>query len=219
MKKSIAFIFAIIMIFGIVGCTGDDTTNNVQQNESSTIDQNNSISDVDNSSLIDDNNETKEFYENLFRNKYPKISELILQESIRENETVYTLNQGNIMFKITDTSVVYLNMEDNGFKAGAFFGEDPALTTQKKRLLVRDGFSSLPKMSLQEQYEIVISLLTEEEKIKAPSFEEFNNNLTLRKSGVGGRYLQYNNNELVIEIEESLKNGAIDARTIYYDVY
>ena len=213
MKKVFTIILTLCLLLCTVSCSvSDDMASGYQE-----TDTNNTVPQI-NDEPVKEPSYTDE-YDQIFRKIYPKISELDLNEKTA-TETIYTLNKGRIVYTVNETSVVFTNLDDNGFKIGVFWGADPALKSQEKRILVRSGYFSVASMSLEEQYNSILALLTDEEKAIAPSYDEFNNNKVLvNKSSSGGENYEYTNQNMTIKIEISGSYGKQTSRTLVYDIY
>lgn len=213
MKKVFMIFLALYLLLCTVSCSvSDDMTNSRQE-----TDINNTVPQMNNEQVKEPSNIDK--YDQLFRKLYPKISELELNEKTAA-ETIYTLNNGRIVYNVSETAVVYTNLDDNGFKIGVFWGADPALDAQEKRILVRSGFFSVASMSLEEQYNSLLALLTDEEKGIAPSYDEFNNNKVLvDKLASGGEKYEYTYQNMTIEFHISGSYGKQTSHTLVCDIY
>lgn len=213
MKKVFTIFLALCLLLCIVSCSvSNDITSDHQE-----TDTNNTVPQINNAPVKEHSN--RDEYDQIFRNLYPKISELELNEKTA-TETIYTLNNGRIVYTVNETSVVYTNLDDNGFKIGIFWGADPALKSQEKRILVRSGYFSVASMTLEEQYNAILSVLTDEEKRIAPSYDEFNNNkILINKSSSGGENYEYTNQNMTIKIEISGSYGKQTSRTVVCDIY
>ena len=160
--------------------------------------------------------------ESVFKEKYPEILLLPFHSNDKRGTSYFSINDGNVMFKTNSNFVEYINLEKNGYKIGIYFADNEVLEGQKIRLFMRSGFMSYPDLTLKEQYLEMISLIENLEIYEdtLPEFEEFETNVKLTKNLVGGKHYEYYpNNKIKFIVEESLKNGNIESRGIYCDIY
>ena len=210
MKKTIVISMLLFLLI-LSGCSESEygQTNILPSGNNTTQE----LQELDDSEI-----ENSDDYDKKFRAAYTGISELNLNEKT-ETKTVYTLDNGNVVYSIDKTSVVYTNLHDNGFKIGVFWGSDPCITTQKKRILVRSGYFSVASMSLEEQFKAILYMMTDKEKQTAPSYEELNANRRLvEKKPSGGEIYEYNCNSMIFKIEISASNGEHTSRTLVCDI-
>lgn len=164
----------------------------------------------------------KNAYKEIFLKKYSEIKNLPLKYK-NDINIQYSNDNGNITFTIKDTSIEYLNVNKNWFKVGMYFENDPVLTTQNRRILVRSGFSTYPDISLEKQYEEIIYLIMQMEVVDKsfiPSYSDFQRNIKLTSKPFGGNHYEYVPNDKVkFIVEESVKNGQVVDRTIFCDVF
>ena len=212
MKKLLSILLALAAILCFAGCESSQSQGGIN-------DGGNTDDSTSSNQSLPQTNDMKLEYEELFRKLYPEVDNIPLNEETA-TKVVYAMNNGNVVFTVADTEVVYTNLDDNGFKIGVFWGNNPALTTQEKRILVRSGYFSVASMTLQEQYAAILAVLTEEEKELAPDFDVLESNKVLVETKVSGAQIyEYSTPKIKIKIEISGSYGKQTSRTVVCDIY
>lgn len=220
MNKIICLTIILLIIICFCGCQKSNNTtivNDPEENNSTVSEKIESITtDIMESSL------NTEKCESVLKEKYQEILSLPFHSNDKRGTSYFSINDGNVMFKTNANFVEYINLEKNGYKIGVYFADNEVLESQKIRLYMRSGFMSYPNLTLKEQYIEMVSLIKSLEiyEDNLPVFEEFEKNIKLTKDLVGGKYYEYSpNNKINFIVEESIKNGEIESRSMFCDIY
>lgn len=219
MKKTI-FLFAFLfIILSLAGCyEKNSATVDISEKSSSAV----STEEESINTNITEIGLNTEKCESVLKQKCPEISSLPFHSNDENGTSYFSINDGNVMFKTNTNFVEYINLDKNGYKIGVYFADNAALEDQKVRVYLRSGFFSSPDLTLKEQYLEMISLIENLEIYEGnlPESEEFESNIKLTKTLVGGKHYEYQpNDKLNFIVEESFKNGYVESRDLYCDIY